>query len=79
MPGARNFPEAVDHANRRQPAHRSIVCNSIASAIRGEFGDYHATDRTGSTELFVNPGAAEARIFLDRDGRLAIFPVPSRP
>jgi hypothetical protein len=55
MPEARRFLEAVDYANMRQPAHRSIVCNSIASAIRGEFGDYHATDRTGSSELFVNP------------------------
>lgn len=55
MPETRGFLEAVDYANMRQPAHRSIVCNSIASAIRGEFGDYHATDRTGGSELFVNP------------------------
>jgi hypothetical protein len=55
MPEARSFLDAVDYANMRQPAHRSIVCNSIAGALRGEFGDYHATDRTGSAELFINP------------------------
>jgi hypothetical protein len=55
MAETRSFLEAVDYANMRQPAHRSIVCNSIASAIRGEFGDFHATDRTGTSELFVNP------------------------
>jgi len=45
----------VDYANQRQPLHRSIVCNSIASALRGEFGDYHATNRTSGNELFINP------------------------
>jgi hypothetical protein len=55
MQEAQSFLSAVEYANMRQPAHMSIVSNSIASAIRGEFGDYHATDRTGSAELFVNP------------------------
>ena len=52
---ADEFLDLVDYANQRQPAHRSIVCNSIASALRGEFGDYHATNRTSGTELFINP------------------------
>ncbi len=52
---ADTFLDLVDYANPRQPRHASIVCNSIASALRGEFGDYHATDRTGGSELFVNP------------------------
>lgn len=54
-PEADAFLDLVDHANRRQPKHRSIVCNSIASAIRGEFGNYQATGRTNETELFINP------------------------
>jgi hypothetical protein len=49
------FLDLVDYANRRQPQHKSIVCNSIASALRGEFGDYHATSRTSGSELFINP------------------------
>jgi hypothetical protein len=53
------FLDLVDYANRRQPRHQSIVCNSIASALRGEFGDFHATDRTGGSELFINPLMAQ--------------------
>ena len=54
-PEANAFVDLVDYANGRQPLHKSIVCNSIASALRGEFGDYHATDRTSGSELFINP------------------------
>ena len=53
-PAADAFLDLVDYANQRQPKHRSIVCNSIASAIRGEFGDMQATDRTRGAELFIN-------------------------
>lgn len=49
------FLDLVDYANQRQPQHPSIVCNSIASAVRGEFGNYHATNRTSGNELFINP------------------------
>ena len=49
------FLDLVDYANQRQPQHPSIVCNSIASALRGEFGNYHATHRTSGVELFINP------------------------
>jgi hypothetical protein len=55
MPEAIAFLDLVDYANRRQPLHQSIVCNSIASALRGEFGDYHATNRTSGQALFINP------------------------
>jgi hypothetical protein len=54
-PEADAFLDLVDYANRRQPQHQSIVCNSIASALRGEFGNYHATPRTGGSELFISP------------------------
>jgi hypothetical protein len=57
------FLDLVDYANERQPAHRSIVCNSIAGAVRGEFGDYHATNRTSGTELFINPLMAQYWFF----------------
>jgi hypothetical protein len=59
MPEAEAFLDLVDYANRRQPLHQSIVCNSIASALRGEFGDYHATQRTNGSELFINPLMAQ--------------------
>lgn len=53
------FLDLVDFANRRQPLHQSIVCNSIASALRGEFGNYHATNRTRDSDLFINPLMAQ--------------------
>ena len=55
MPEGKAYLEAVDFLNQSQPRVRSIVCNSIASAMRGEFGDYHATGRTSDSELFINP------------------------
>ncbi len=58
-PEADAFLDLVDYANRRQPQHQSIVCNSIASSLRGEFGNYHATNRTSGSELFINPLMAQ--------------------
>lgn len=55
MSEAREFLHAVSFANRVYPERASIVCNSIASAIMGNFGDYHATKRTLGTELYINP------------------------
>jgi hypothetical protein len=54
-PEADALLDLVDFANHRQPQHQSIVCNSIASSLRGEFGNYHATNRTSGSELFINP------------------------
>lgn len=56
---AETFLELVDYANERLPQYPSIVCNSIASAVRGNFGDYHVTDRTSGSELFINPLMAQ--------------------
>lgn len=55
MPETTAFLDLVEYANERQPRHQSIVNNSIASAMRGAFGDHHATSRTSGTELFINP------------------------
>ncbi|MFE6858376.1 DUF1152 domain-containing protein [Nocardia sp. NPDC057668] len=49
------YCDAVEHALATTPLRPSIVHSQIAGAIRGEFGNVHATDRTGGTELFVNP------------------------
>ncbi|MFF2551098.1 DUF1152 domain-containing protein [Nocardia sp. NPDC058058] len=46
---------AVVHALRETPLRPTVVHSQIASALRGEFGDVHATDRTAGSELFVNP------------------------
>ncbi|MCP2168549.1 DUF1152 domain-containing protein [Goodfellowiella coeruleoviolacea] len=46
---------AVAHAAEQTTTRPSIVNGQIAAAIRGEFGDVHASSRTRGSELFVNP------------------------
>ena len=52
-PEGADFLDLVEFANARQPGLRSIVCNSIAYALRGNFGDYHSTSRTRGNELLI--------------------------
>ena len=49
--------EAVDWVQERTRDRESIVCASIADAVRGHFGNHHALPRTreSGTELFINP------------------------
>ncbi len=49
------FVDAVAAANAATPTRPSIVNGSIAAAVRGEFGDVQFTQRTASSELFINP------------------------
>jgi len=51
----RVFLEAVDYLRREHPKCQSIIATSIASAMRGEFGDVHGTERTKGSELYINP------------------------
>ncbi|MEZ5301059.1 MAG: DUF1152 domain-containing protein [Verrucomicrobiales bacterium] len=55
MPESIAFLDAVRFANEQTPSRPSIVANSIASAIEGEFGDHHRTDRTARSKLWINP------------------------
>jgi hypothetical protein len=55
MSEGQDFINLVNYSNQKMPTSPSIVCNSVASAIQGHFGDYHATRRTGRSELFINP------------------------
>lgn len=54
-PEADAFLDLAAYVDAEQPERRSIVVNSVAGAIRGEFGDHHATARTQGSELFINP------------------------
>jgi hypothetical protein len=55
MPGGQAYLDAVRFVNEMMPRHPSVVSNSIASALSGEYGDYHATSRTAGSELWINP------------------------
>jgi len=55
MPEVELFRQAVEYAHERMPERQSIVNGSIVSALEGRFGDFHRTDRTRQSELFINP------------------------
>jgi hypothetical protein len=62
-PEADAFLELVTYANNRQRYYPSIVCNSIASALRSDFGDAHSVARTRGSELFINPLMTQYWVF----------------
>ncbi|MBY0549543.1 MAG: DUF1152 domain-containing protein [Candidatus Obscuribacterales bacterium] len=49
------FMKASSAVARSMPEVSSIVVSSILSALDGEFGNFHATERTSGSELFINP------------------------
>jgi hypothetical protein len=70
------YRDAAAFVFSKMPESPSIVSSSILSAIAGEFGDYHATERTKGSELWINPlmsmywaftleGVARRCIYLD--------------
>jgi hypothetical protein len=55
MEEAQLYLQAVDYLNRTVPGSPSVVNNSIASALEGEFGDVHRSWRTSGNKLFISP------------------------
>jgi hypothetical protein len=55
-PEGKALNSLVEYSNSRTKWYStSIVNNSINSALKGFYGDYHATQKTGSSELWINP------------------------
>ena len=59
MGPVQKYREACEAVFRQMPRHVSIVNASILGAILGEYGNIHATDRTGDSELWINPLMAQ--------------------
>lgn len=55
MPGVTRYREAFEYASQKMPTHPSIVSASVLDGIYGEFGNFHRTERTAGSELFINP------------------------
>lgn len=49
------YQDACKAVFEQMPRHISIVNASILSAINGHYGDYHLTERTRGSELWINP------------------------
>lgn len=54
MPEVKAYRQASEGVRRAMPQQASIVTESILSALNGQFGDYHETQRTAGTPLFIN-------------------------
>jgi hypothetical protein len=54
MPEVQLYCEAALAAFQSMPMFPSIVTSSILSAVAGQFDDYHATERTRGSTLFIN-------------------------
>ncbi|MFJ8746091.1 DUF1152 domain-containing protein [Embleya sp. NPDC127516] len=84
------YLDAVAYANRLTPRRSSIVHGSVGAALQGRFGDAHFTERTGNSELFINPlmsvyftvdlaGLAERSLYLSLlEGSVTIWDVARR-
>ncbi len=55
MEESRFYIDAVDYSLEAIPGAPSVVNNSIASAIEGDFGNHHRTWRTSGNKLFISP------------------------
>jgi hypothetical protein len=77
MPEVKLYMDAVRTADSDHRHRESIVNGSIVSAIEGRFGDYHRTQRTQSSRLFISPlmallwafdlmSVARRNLYLDR-------------
>jgi hypothetical protein len=55
MPEVRQYRAATEAVFRSMPRDISIVSSSVLSALAGNYGDHHATDRTRNSQLWINP------------------------
>lgn len=55
MPEVQKYREASEYVFNAMPKDASIVSSSILSALEGQYGDYHALERTKGSELWINP------------------------
>lgn len=55
LPAVQKYRDACEAVFQMMPRFTSIVNSSILSAIQGEYGDHHYTERTRGSELWINP------------------------
>ena len=52
---AEKYIEAINFVNKKMQGMESIVSNSIVSALKGNYGNFHKTKRTNGSRLWINP------------------------
>lgn len=75
MHAFQQYEQALLYVQRQRFQQCSVINSSIVSAARGEYGDFHLTERTAGTKLHISPlmsilwffelaGVAERNLFL---------------
>lgn len=49
------YDEAVTHVQSNEFQDPSVINSSIVSAVRGNYGDYHLTEKTKQSKLWISP------------------------
>ncbi len=49
------YLEAVEYVHGQANQQPSVINTSLVSSIRGEYGDFHLTERTRNSQLWINP------------------------
>ena len=84
MECARFYQSAVEHAFAQKHQDPSVINASIVSALSGQFGNFHLTERTKGSRLWISPlmslfwffetsAVAERNLFLTRLHRSQSF------
>ncbi len=55
MPAYQAFEDAVLHVQSKPFHDPSVINSSIISAVRGHYGDYHLTEKTKGSVLWISP------------------------
>jgi hypothetical protein len=55
MPAYQAYEDAVLFAQSRRFQETTVINSSVISAARGEYGDYHLTEKTRGSELWISP------------------------
>lgn len=55
MPAYQDFESAVLYVQGKPFHDPSVINSSIISAVRGNYGDYHLTDKTKDSHLWISP------------------------
>jgi len=55
MPAYQEFENAVLHVQGKPFHDPSVINSSIISAVRGNYGDYHLTEKTNGSRLWISP------------------------
>jgi hypothetical protein len=55
MPAYQDFESAVLYVQDKPFHDQSVINSSIISAVRGNYGDYHLTEKTKNSLLWISP------------------------